>query len=98
MITAEVSDEEQWSIEEATKKFQPQEGKDYWKIAFKEGVNVDQQVLEKNFGQKYRREYHARYDLTFVVSSGHELRGKVRRRMAGRKIQPAQNLILYPNS
>lgn len=74
---AEVSDEEQWSIEEATKKFQPQEGQDYWKIAFKEGVNVDQQVLEKNFGQKYRREYHARYDLTFVVSSGHELRGKI---------------------
>lgn len=74
---AEVSGEEQWSIEEATKKFQPQEGQDYWKIAFKEGVNVDQQILEKNFGQKYSREYHARYDLTFVVSSGHELRGKI---------------------
>lgn len=74
---AEVSGEEQWSIEEATKKFQPQEGQDYWKIAFKEGVNVDQQILEKNFGQKYPREYHARYDLTFVISSGHELRGKI---------------------
>ena len=86
MITAEVSGEEQWSIEEATKKFQPQEGQDYWKIAFKEGVNVDQQILEKIFGQKYPREYHARYDLTFVISSGHELRGKVRRRGAGRKI------------
>lgn len=73
----EVSGEEQWSVEEATKKLQSQEGQDYWKIAFKEGVNVDKHVLERNFGQKYPREYYARYDLTFVVSSGHELKGKI---------------------
>ena len=86
LITAEVSGEEKWSIEEATKQFQLLGGQDYWKIAFKEGVNVDQQVLEKNFGQKYSREYHARYDLTLFVSGGRKLRGKVRRRGAGRKI------------
>ena len=55
-------------------------------------------ISKKSFGQKYSREYHARYDLTFVVSSGRKFRRKVRRRGAGRKIQPAQNLILYPNS
>ena len=51
MITAEVSGQEQWGIEEATKNFNFR--KDYWKVAFKEGFNVDQQVFEKNFGQKY---------------------------------------------
>lgn len=76
-ITAEVSEEERWSIDEATKKFRPQEGQDYWRIAFKEGVNIDEHILERNFGKKSPKEYYARHDLTFLAPSGHELRCKV---------------------
>ena len=73
----EEANEGEWSIDEATKKLQsPEEGND-WKVIFKEGVDLDEKILEGNSYEKTSEDYIARYDLTYVTPCWHEIRCKV---------------------
>ena len=75
------ADKGKWTINEATQKFQSSNEGNIWKAAFKEGVNLDEKILEGNACNKTPKEYvdyTARYDLTFLTPCGHQIRFKVR--------------------
>ncbi|KAL9958476.1 hypothetical protein ACROYT_G035492 [Oculina patagonica] len=71
------ADEREWSIDEATKKLQTSGEGNYWKVAFKEGVDLDEKVLEENSREKTNEEFIARYDLTYLTPCSHQIRCKV---------------------
>lgn len=75
----EEASEREWSINEATGKFQPSAEKKYWRVAFNEGVDFVEDIFKGNFekGSEENTEYVARYDLTYLSPGGYQLRCKV---------------------
>ncbi|XP_020623172.1 uncharacterized protein LOC110060719 isoform X2 [Orbicella faveolata] len=67
----------EWSIDEAMKKLQSPEEGNHWKVTFKEGVDLDEKVLEGTSYEKTSEDFIARYDLTYVTPCWHEIRCKV---------------------
>ena len=72
----------QWSIDEATGKFQPSAKTNYWRVAFIEGVKFGEDIFKGNFekGSEENTEYVTRYDLTYLSPGGFQLRCKVSNR------------------
>jgi len=59
---------------------QPSKEGNNLKAAFKEGVNFEEKILERNAcGQKHEEyeDYSSRYDFTFLTPCSHEMRFKV---------------------
>lgn len=69
--------EGEWSIDEVTAKLQSSEAENYWKVAFKEGVNLDEKILEGNLCETTTEDFKVRYDLTYSTPCGHQVRCKV---------------------
>ena len=77
LSSTDEADEGEWSIDQAREKFQSSNGENYWKVAFNGGVNFDERILDEIFCEKTPEDYIARYDLTYLVPFGHEIRCKV---------------------
>lgn len=71
--------EREWSVDDATGKFRPSAEKNYWRVAFNEGVDFVEDIFKGNFEKtsEENTEYVARYDLTYLSPGGYQLRCKV---------------------
>ncbi|KAL9950375.1 hypothetical protein ACROYT_G042863 [Oculina patagonica] len=72
--------DEVWNIKEAVDKLQKSASgkKSEWRVAFKEGVQIDKKVLQETFSaQPAEENYTARYDLSFLTPQGRSIRCKV---------------------
>ena len=72
--------EGEWSIDEATGNFQSSAERNYWKIAFNEGVDLSEDMFKRNYREKISEEYAeyaTRYDLTFLSPGCYQIRCKV---------------------
>ena len=67
-----------WNMTEAVPKIQKGRKSD-WRIAFKEGVQIDKKMLQETFGTQPAEDdlYAARYDLSFLTPLGRPIRCKV---------------------
>ena len=74
----EETEEGEWTIDEATEKFQSSDEESYWRTAFNQGVTLDENIFQDYDCNKTSEEYIARHDLTYLTPCGHELRCKVR--------------------
>ena len=74
----EEAEEGEWTIDEATEKFQSSGEGSYWRTAFNQGVTLDENIFQDYACNKTSEEYIARHDLTYLTPCGHELRCKVR--------------------
>ena len=75
------AEEGEWTIDEATERFHVQHERNVWRTAFKEGVNLDEKILEgiaSNETPEEYVDYVARYDLAFLTPCGSQIRFKVR--------------------
>ena len=78
LFTAEV--ENTWSIDEILKKVQSTSTRrNEWRVAFKEGVNISERVIQDTFGQQDEQDYIARYDLSYLTPRSQPIRCKVRK-------------------
>ena len=81
-IVSEEAEEGEWTIEDVRKRFQIDNGESLWRTSLKEGVDLDENILEKISDYESTREeyvdYVARYDLAFLTPRGNEIRFKVR--------------------
>ena len=66
----------EWSIDEATGKFQSSVEKDYWKFTFNEKVNFSEDIFKGNYSEKILEEY-TEYALTFLSPCSYQIRCKV---------------------
>ena len=74
--TADV--DETWSVGEAAKKFKATSQKrNEWHVAFKEGVELNHQVIQETFGEPAEEDFVARYDLSFLTPRSQAIRCKV---------------------
>lgn len=70
--------EAEWGVDEATDKLQLSDEGHNWKTAFREGVDLDERMFkENNYETRENNPYIARYDLTYLTPSHHQLRCKV---------------------
>ncbi|KAJ7323742.1 Far upstream element-binding protein 3 [Desmophyllum pertusum] len=72
--------DEVWNIGEVVDKLQntARGKKSDWRIAFKEGVEIDKKVLQETFSsQPAEEDYRERYDLSFLTPQGRSIRCKV---------------------
>ena len=71
--------EGEWSINEATEKFKSSNSEHYWKLAFNEGVNPNESILQGRYKERMHGEigYVSRYDFTFLTPCLHQVRCKV---------------------
>ncbi|CAH3166443.1 unnamed protein product [Pocillopora meandrina] len=70
----------EWSIDDATTRFEYSADGDYWKVTLQEGVDFMADLFENYFYEntpKEYRDYTARFDLTFLTPCSHELKCKV---------------------
>ena len=70
----------EWSIDEATGKFQSSAEGNYWRIAFNEGLDLSENIFKRNYPEKISdeyTEYATRYDLTFLAPGCYQIRCKV---------------------
>ena len=70
----------EWSIDEATGKFQSSVEKKYWKFTFNEKVDFSEDIFKGNYSEKIPEEYieyATRYDLTFLSPCSYQIRCKV---------------------
>ncbi|PFX25863.1 hypothetical protein AWC38_SpisGene9466 [Stylophora pistillata] len=74
-IKEEVTEGE-WSIDEATRKLQSSEAENYWKVAFEEGLNLDEKILEGHLCKTTTEDFKVRYDFTYLTPCGHQVRCK----------------------
>lgn len=80
LLTADV--ENTWSIDEILKKVQSTSTRRYeWRIAFKEGVDISETVIQDTFGQQDEQDYIARYDLSYLTPRSQPIRCKVRKQI-----------------
>ena len=82
-LTADVA--EMWNIAQAVGKIQKGRKSD-WRLAFKEGVQIDKEVLQETFSTKPAEDdlYVARYDLSFLTPQSTSVRCKVTLEVVGR--------------
>ena len=77
LFTADV--ENTWSIDESLKKVQSTSTRRIeWRVAFKEGVDISERVIQDTFGQQDEQDYIARYDLSYLTPRSQPIRCKVR--------------------
>lgn len=81
-IVPEEAEEGEWTIEDVRKRFQLNNGESLWRTSFKEGVDLDENVLERisdceSTPEEYV-DYGARYDLAVLTPRGNQIRFKVR--------------------
>lgn len=70
--------EETWSIVDSIKKLQATKQKrSEWLVAFKEGVDLADKVVNDAFGEQIVEDFMARYDLTFLSPNSQPMRCKV---------------------
>ena len=70
----------EWSIDDATTRFEYSADGNYWKVAFQEGVDFIADLFQNYFYEntpKEYRNYATRFDLAFVTPCSHQLRCKV---------------------
>jgi len=70
----------EWSIDDATGKFQSSAKGNYWKVALNEGVDFSEDIFKRNYRETIPEEYTeyaARYDLTFLSPCSYQIRCKV---------------------
>ena len=80
LFTAEV--ENTWSIDEILKKVQSTSTRrNEWRVAFKEGVNISERVIQDTFGQQDEQDYISRYDLSYLTPRSQPIRCKVRKQI-----------------
>ena len=79
LFSIEKVDDAEWSVDEATEKFLSPNVRNCWKLAFREGVEIDENNFEASYFKKIPEvtAYQARYDLTYITPSRHQLRCKV---------------------
>ena len=81
-IVSEEAEEGEWTIEDVRKKFQIDNGEHLWRTSFKEGVDLDENILERISDCESTLEefvdYVARFDLAFLTPRGNQIRFKVR--------------------
>ena len=69
---------ETWSIAEAAEKLQKTVKKRYeWAVAFKEGVELNDKVVQDTFDEHAEEDFMARYDLSFLTPRSQAIRCKV---------------------
>lgn len=75
-LTADAA--EIWNLTEVVAKIQKGRKSD-WRIAFKEGIQIDKKVLQETFNTQPAEDdlYAARYDLSFLTPRGRSIRCKV---------------------
>lgn len=81
-IVSEEAEEGEWPIEDVRKKFQINNGEHLWRTSFKEGVDLDENILERisdceSTPEEYV-DYAAKFDLAFLTPHGNQIRFKVR--------------------
>ncbi|KAL9958370.1 hypothetical protein ACROYT_G035376 [Oculina patagonica] len=71
--------EETLSIDEATEKLQSDDGGRHWRVTFRERVDLQEDIFERNGYQKTSEDnaYIARYDLTYLTPCFYRLRCKI---------------------
>ncbi|XP_073259360.1 uncharacterized protein [Porites lutea] len=70
--------ENTWSIDEILKKVQSTSTRrNEWRVAFKEGVEISERVIQDTFGQQDEQDYIARYDLSYLTPRSQPIRCKV---------------------
>lgn len=80
LFTADV--ENTWSIDESLKKVQSTSTRRIeWRVAFKEGVDISERVIQDTFGQQDEQDYIARYDLSYLTPRSQPIRCKVRKQI-----------------
>ena len=70
----------EWSIDEATEKFQSSVAKRYWQFTFNEKVDFFEDIFKGNYSENIHEEYTeyaTRYDLTFLSPCSFQIRCKV---------------------
>ncbi|PFX14682.1 hypothetical protein AWC38_SpisGene21145 [Stylophora pistillata] len=84
ILSADISEEneadleETWSIVDSIKKLQAtKEKRSEWLVAFKEGVDLADKVVNDAFGEQLVEDFMARYDLTFLSPNSQPMRCKV---------------------
>ena len=69
---------ETWSVAEAAKKLQKTVKKRHeWAVAFKEGVELNDKVVQDTFDEHAEEDFMARYDLSFLTPRSQAIRCKV---------------------
>lgn len=69
---------ETWSVAEAAKKLQKTVKKrNEWSVAFKEGVKLNDKVVQDTFEEHAEEDFIARYDLSFLTPRSQAIRCKV---------------------
>lgn len=69
---------ETWSVAEAAKKLQKTVKKrNEWSVAFKEGVELNDKVVQDTFEEHAEEDFIARYDLSFLTPRSQAIRCKV---------------------
>ena len=74
--------EREWNSDEITAKFQSSAERNYWRVAFREGVDLVEDIFRENYQEKTPEEYTeyaTRYDLTFLSPGCYQLKCKVSR-------------------
>ena len=72
--------EGEWSIDEATGKFQSSVEKNCWDFIFNEKVDFSEDIFKGNYSEKTPEEYTeyaTRYDLTFLSPCNYQIRCRV---------------------
>ena len=78
LCTSTADEDDTWSIDEAAKKLQANSKKrNEWPVAFKEGVDLNHQVIQETFGEPAEEDFVARYDLSFLTPRSQAIRCKV---------------------
>ena len=70
----------EWSLDEATGKFQSSVEKKNWKFTINEKVDFSEDIFKGNYSEKIPEEYTeyaTRYDLTFLSPCSYQIRCKV---------------------
>ena len=82
MLSASEDSEKEWSIDDATAKFQSSEEGNYWKVTFQADVDFIEDIFRECYHDNTLEEYlfyARRYDLTFLTPCSRRLLCKVSR-------------------
>ena len=81
-IVSEEAEEGEWTIEDVRKKFQIDNGEHLWRTSFKQGVDLDENIVERISDCESALEeyvdYVARFDLAFLRPRRNQIRFNVR--------------------
>ena len=70
----------EWGVDEVAEKLHLPAGGNNWKLAFREGVDLDERIFTRNHYRENSEDmpYIGRYDLTYLTPCHHQLLCKVR--------------------